>query len=53
MRKPGILTFFLENEVSAELISIKTEEQHAENKPALSQTDVISSPFGKSDFSMQ
>ena len=55
MRKPGILTFFQEliNIKIEELVSIKREEQHAENKTALSQTDVILSPLGKSDFSMK
>ena len=41
------------NKVSAELVSIKGEELQAENKTALSKTDVILSPFGKSDFSMK
>ena len=42
----------VENRVSAELISIKSEEWQAENKTALSQTDVILPPCGKSDFNM-
>ena len=45
--------FFLENQFSAELISIKREEQYAENKTPLPETDDILSPFGKSDFSMK
>ena len=47
------LFFFPENYVAAELISIKREEQHAENKTVFSQTDVMLSPFGQSDFSMK
>ena len=55
MRKPSILFFFFfgENQVLAEVISIKREEQNAENKTALFQTDLILSPFGQPDFSMK
>ena len=35
------------------MTSITKEEQHAENKTALTQADVILSPLGKSDFSMK
>ena len=38
--------------VSAELVSIK-REQNTENRITLSQTDVILSPFGQTDFNMK
>ena len=60
MRKPGILAWgggggggVGENYISEELISIKTDEQHEENKPALPKTVVTVPPFGQLDFSMK
>ena len=47
------MSLCMRNYISAELRSIKREEYHAENRTALSQTNVILSPFDKSDFSMK
>ena len=42
MRKPDVSPFLcIETLVAAELVSIKTEDKHAEKKTALPQTDVI------------
>ena len=51
MRKPGILSFLEKIRFQRNCDKYEREEQNAENKLVVSETDVIISPFGQSDFS--